>query len=106
MKKFRKKVRIENATAFKLEYFEGGSELKEKEFTSYKSMEQFHSRQTDFMYIDWHRYAFVDGKWHRFIKLKTPFVFQAELDSINKEFNENFEAENLQKFKNEEKKNQ
>ena len=103
MKKFRKKVRMENATAFKLEYINGNKELKEKEFASEKSMEQFHKRQTDFMYLDLHRYAFVDGKWHRFIKLKTPFVFQAELDSINKEFNENFEAENLQKFKNEEK---
>lgn len=103
MKKFRKKVRIENAEAFKLEYFEGKTDLKEKEFKTYKSMEQFHNRQENFMYLDLHRYAFVDGKWHRFIKLKNPFVFEAELESINKQFNENFEVENLQNFKSEEK---
>lgn len=102
MKKFRKRIRIENAEAFKLEYYEGGGELKSKEFNTYKAMEQFHSRQTDFMYVDWHRYAFVNGKWHRFIKLKSPFIFKSELDSIINDFNENFEAENLQSFKNEE----
>ncbi|SHK69338.1 hypothetical protein [Epilithonimonas mollis] len=102
MKKFRKRVRIQNATAFKLEYFEGKADLKEKEFKTYKSMEQFHSRQTKFMYLALHRYAFVDGKWHRFIKVTDPFIFQAELDSISKQLNENFEVENLQSFKSEE----
>lgn len=102
MKKFKKRINIENATAFKLEYLEGNNELKTKEFNSYKAMEQFHSRQTDFMYLDLHRYAFVDKKWHRFIKLRSPFVFQEELDSITKTFNENVEVKNLQKFGNEE----
>lgn len=102
MKKFRKRIRIENATAFKLEYFDGTGEKAEKEFTSYKSLEQFHNRQTDFLYLDIHRYAFVNEKWHRFIKLNSPFVFERELESINKFFKENIEAENLQSFTNEE----
>ncbi|AYZ12913.1 hypothetical protein EGY05_13685 [Chryseobacterium arthrosphaerae] len=101
MKKFKKRIIFENATAFKLEYLDG-KDLKEKEFTSYKSLEQFHNRQTDFMYLDLHRYAFVDQKWHRFIKLKSPFVFQQEIDFINRIFNENVEVENLQNGKIEE----
>ena len=39
-KKFKKRIQIENATAFKLEYYTGDSELKVKEFNSYKSMER------------------------------------------------------------------
>lgn len=101
MGKFKRKINIENATAFKLEYLDG-KDLKEKEFTSYKSLEQFHNRQTDFMYLDLHRYAFVDKKWHRFIKLRSPFVFEQDIDFINKIFNENVEVESLQNFKNEE----
>jgi hypothetical protein len=54
------------------------------------------------MYLELHRYAFVNEKWHRFIKLRSPFVFQRELEFINKSFNENIEAENLQSFKSEE----
>lgn len=96
-KKFKKRINIENATNFKLEYYEGGSELKTKEFNSYKAMEQFHNRQTDFMYLDFHRYAFVNNKWHRFLKLRSPFVFQEELDFINKTFSENNDYKNLQK---------
>lgn len=102
MKKFKKRIKIEDATAFKLEYFAGNGEMKTKEFTSYKAMDQFHNRQTDFMYLELHRYAFVDRKWHRFIKLRSPFVFQQEIDFINQSFTENIEAENLQSFKNEE----
>ncbi len=105
MKKFRKRIRIENAEAFKLEYFDGSGDLKSKEFNTYKALEQFHNRQTDFMYLALHRYAFVNGKWHRFIKLNSPFVFQAELDSIITNFKENIEVENLQSFKSEEKNN-
>ena len=85
-KKLKKLIQIENATAFKLEFFDGGSELKSKEFNSYKSMEQFHTRQTDFLYIDCKRYAFVNGEWHRFIKLTSPIVFQKELDFIRREY--------------------
>lgn len=102
MKKFKKRLNIENATSFKLEYLEGGKDLKIKEFNSYKALEQFHNRQTDFLYLDLHRYAFVNNKWHRFIKLRSPFVFQQEIDFINKIFKENVEVENLQNFKNEE----
>ena len=101
MKKFKKRINIENATAFKLEYLEG-NDRKEKEFNSYKALEQFHARQRDFSYLDLHRYAFLDKKWHRFIKLKSPFVFEQEIDFINKIFNENVEVENLQNFKSEE----
>ncbi|WP_174441963.1 hypothetical protein [Chryseobacterium gallinarum] len=101
MKKFKKRIIFENATAFKLEYLDG-KDLKEKEFTSYKAMEQFHSRQKDFMYLDLHRYAFVDKKWHRFIKLRSPFVFEEEIRYINKIFNENVEVENLQNNESEE----
>ncbi len=101
MKKFKKRLNIENATSFKLEYLDG-KDLKSKEFNTYKAMEQFHNRQTDFMYLDLHRYAFVNNKWHRFIKLRSPFVFQQEVDFINKIFNENIEVENLQNFSNEE----
>lgn len=99
---FKKKIRIENATAFKLEYYKGDSELKVKEFNSYKSMEQFHNRQTDFLYIDCNRYAFVNGEWHRFIKLISPIIFQQELEFINKSFNEIIEVKNLQNKKCEE----
>lgn len=95
MKKFKKRINIENSTAFKLEYKDGNGEMKEKEFTSYKSMEQFHSRQEAFLYLDFHRYAKVDEKWHRFMKLRSPFVFQEELDFINKTFTEKIESENL-----------
>ncbi|NML69989.1 hypothetical protein HHL23_09270 [Chryseobacterium sp. RP-3-3] len=96
MPKFKKRINIENATSFKLEYRDGNGEMKEKEFTSYKSMEQFHSRQEAFLYLDFHRYAFVNEKWHRFMKLRSPFVFQEELDFINKTFTEEDESENLQ----------
>lgn len=102
MKKFKKRINIENATNFKLEYYEGGCELKSKEFNSYKAMEQLHNRQNDFMYLDFHRYAFVNGKWHRFLKLRSPFVFQEELDFINKIFAEKSDSEILQNYKIEE----
>jgi len=78
----KKKIRIENETAFKLEFYTCEAELKVKEFNSYKAMEQFHNRQTDFLYIDCNRYAFVNGEWHRFIKLTSPIIFQQELDFI------------------------
>jgi hypothetical protein len=102
MAKFKRRITIESATAFKLEYLEGGKDLKSKEFTSLKALDQFHSRQRDFLYLDLHRYAMVDGKWHRFIKLRSPFVFEKEIGFINKIFNENIEVGNLQGFKNEE----
>ena len=102
MKKFKKRINIEHATSFKLEYLEGGKDLKEKEFNSYKALEQFHTRQRDFLYLDLHRYAFVNNKWHRFIKLRSPFVFEQEIEFINKIFNENVEVENPQISKNEE----
>lgn len=88
MKKFKKRINIENATAFKLEYQDGSSELKEKEFASYKLMEQFHSRQEAFLYQDLRRFAKVGDKWYHFLKLRSPFVFQEELDFINKTFTE------------------
>lgn len=102
MGKFKKRINIENATAFKLEYKDGNGDLKEKEFTSYKLMEQFHGRQEAFLYLDLRRFAKVEDKWHRFMKLRSPFVFQEELDFINKTFNEIVEAENLQYSKIEE----
>ena len=88
MKKFRRRINIENATAFKLEYTDGNGELKEKDFSTYKAMEQFHSRQNDFLYLDIHRYAKVHDKWYRFMKLQSPFVFQDEMDFLNKTFKE------------------
>lgn len=100
--KLKKRINIDNAESFKLEYYEGGSELKSKEFKTHKAMEQFHGRQTDFMYLDCNRYALIDDSWHRFIKLRSPIIFQEEVDFINKTFNDIVEAENLQKFKNEE----
>lgn len=92
---FNKKLKIENATAFKLEYYIGYSELKKKQFKTYKVMEQFHNRQKDFLYVDCNRYAKINGKWHLFIKLSSPFVFDKELDFINRSFTK-IEAENLQ----------
>ena len=65
-------------------------------------MEQFHNRQTDFLYIDCNRYAFVNEEWHRFIKLISPIIFQQELEFINKSFNEIIEVKNLQNKKCEE----
>ncbi|WP_347219336.1 hypothetical protein [Chryseobacterium sp.] len=105
-KKFKKRINIENATSFKLEYNDASGELKEKEFTSYKLMEQFHGRQEAFLYLDLRRFAKVEGKWHRFLKLRSPFVFQEELDFINKTFSENNDSENLQKDSIEENKTQ
>ena len=102
MGKFKRRINIENATAFKLEYLQG-SDMKTKEFKTYKALEQFHSRQTDFTYLDLHRYAFVNEKWRRFIKLRSPFVFEQEIEFINKIFKENVEVENLQSFESEEK---
>lgn len=86
--KFKKRINIDNATAFKLEFQDGSGDLKEKEFTSYKLMEQFHSRQEAFLYLDLRRFAKVEDKWYRFLKLRSPFVFQQEMDFINKTFTE------------------
>lgn len=62
-------------------------------------MEQFHNRKKDFLYIDHHRYVLIDGEWHRFIKLSSPFVFEFHnLKTLNK----NFEELYLQNGKNEE----
>ena len=97
MAKFKKKLRIENATSFKLEYSDDSNELKTKTFKTYKLMEQFHNRQTDFLYFAYHRYALINNVWHQFIKLDSPFVFQSNLEVINK----NFEDINLQKQINE-----
>ena len=97
MAKFKKKLRIENATSFKLEYSDDSNELKTKTFKSYKLMEQFHNRQTDFLYFAYHRYAFINNVWHQFIKLDSPFIFQSNLEVIAK----NFEDANLQKQINE-----
>ena len=97
MAKYKKKLRIENATSFKLEYSEDGNELKTKTFKSYKLMEQFHNRQTDFLYFAHHRYALINNVWHQFIKLDSPFIFQSNLEVIVK----NFEDTNLQKQINE-----
>lgn len=88
MSKFKKRINIENATAFKLEYQDGSGELKEKEFTTYKLMEQYHNRQEAFLYQDLRRFAKVEDKWHRFLKLRSPFVFQEEIDFLNKTFKE------------------
>lgn len=99
--KLKKILNIEAATSFKLEYYEGGSELKSKIFNTYKSMEQFHTRQTDFMYLDCNRYAMIKGKWERFIKIPSTIVFEENLEFIIKSFNDVVEEKDLQKFKNE-----
>lgn len=88
MPKFKKRINIDNATAFKLEYRDGNHEIKEKDFTSYKLMEQFHNRQEAFLYLDLRRFAKVEDKWYRFLKLRSPFVFQDELNFLNKTFTE------------------
>lgn len=106
MKKFKKKLNIDNAELFKLEYYDGGSELKSKEFKTYKAMEQFDSRQTKYMYLACNRYAYLNEQWNLFIKLTSPIVFQTDLDFINKTFNEVVEAKNLQNAKNEESNHQ
>lgn len=99
--KLKKILNIEAATSFKLEYYEGGTELKTKFFNTYKSMEQFHARQTDFMYLDCNRYAMIKGKWERFIKIPSTIVFEENLEFIIKSFNDIVEEKDLQKFKNE-----
>lgn len=98
----RKRLNINHATSFKLDYYEGGSDLKFKIFKSYKAMEQFHVRQTEFMYLDINRYALIDDKWHLFMKLRSPIVFQQDVDFINKTF-QVIEVKHLQKIENEEK---
>ncbi len=95
MAKFRKRLKIENAEKFKLEYINGKAERSEKEFTTLKALEQFSGRQGAFMYLDLHRYAFINGKWHRFIKLLSPIVFERDIEFIKKSFYENIEVENL-----------
>ncbi|MCT4315488.1 hypothetical protein [Elizabethkingia occulta] len=99
--KLKKILNIDAATSFKLEYYEGGSELKSKIFNTYKSMEQFHTRQTDFMYLDCNRYAMIKGKWERFIKIPSTIIFEENLEFIVKSFNDVVEEKDLQKFKNE-----
>jgi len=99
--KLKKILNIESATSFKLEYYEGGTELKSKIFNTYKSMEQFHTRQIDFMYLDCNRYAMIKGKWERFIKIPSTIVFEENLEFIVKSFNDVVEEKDLQKFKNE-----
>lgn len=99
--KLKKILNIDAATSFKLEYYEGGSELKSKIFNTYKSMEQFHTRQTDFMYLGCNRYAMIKGKWERFIKIPSTIVFEENLEFIVKSFNDIVEEKDLQKFKNE-----
>ncbi|AVF49402.1 hypothetical protein AL492_17930 [Elizabethkingia anophelis] len=99
MKKLKKRLNIESATSFKLEYYEGGSDLKTKIFKTYKAMEQFHQRQTDFMYLDCNRYALIRNEWQRFIKIPSPIIFEENLEFIIKSFNEVVEAKNLQNFK-------
>ncbi|MCP1251493.1 hypothetical protein NK212_06475 [Elizabethkingia sp. S0634] len=99
--KLKKILNIEAASSFKLEYYEGGSELKSKIFNTYKSMEQFHTRQTDFMYLDCNRFAMIKGKWERFIKIPSTIVFEENLEFIVKSFNDIVEEKDLQKFKNE-----
>jgi len=96
-----KKTSIKDATSFKLEYYIGGSELKEKIFTNHKLMEQFHDRQTDFLYLDCNRYAFINNSWCRFIKLDSPFVFSSDIEFINRTFLDVVEEKNLHHFKNE-----
>lgn len=64
-------------------------------------MEQFHSRQTDFMYLDCNRYAMIRGNWERFIKIPSTIVFEENLEFIIKRFNDVVEEKDLQKFKNE-----
>lgn len=91
--KFKKKLKIDNATSFRLEYTDGEKKLKSKVFSNYKLMEQFHNRQKNFEYFDLHRYAFIDNEWHRFVKLDSPIIFQRNLETIAK----NFEDFNLQK---------
>lgn len=93
--KLKKKLKIEDATSFKLEYSDDGETMKSKTFNSYKAMKQFHNRQNGFRYMDYHRYALIDNEWHRFIKLASPFIFESNLKTINKDF-EDF---NLQKQK-------
>ena len=63
--KLNKILNIEAATSFKLEYYEGGTELKTEIFNTYKSMEQFHACQKDFMYLDCNRYAMIKGNWEQ-----------------------------------------
>ena len=97
MAKFKKKLRIENATSFKLEYSDDGSELTTSPFTVFLLMEQFHNRLTEFLQLENNQNALIDGVWHRFIKLDSPFVFESNLQTINN----NFEDMNLQKQINE-----
>ncbi len=99
--KLKKILNIEAATSFKLEYYEGGTELKTKIFNTYKSMEQFNVRQKDFMYLDCNRFAMIKGKWERFIKIPSTIVFEENLEFIVKSFNDVVEEKDLQKFKNE-----
>lgn len=47
-------------------------------------MEQFHSRQTDFMYLDCNRYAMIRENWERFIKIPSTIVFEENLEFIIK----------------------
>ncbi len=102
MKKFAKKLNIKNANSFKLEYYEVGSELITKIFKTYKAMEQYHNRQKYFMYLDCNRYAMINEKYHRFIKLPSNIVFEQNVEFIVQNFTEIIEAKNLQKFQIEE----
>lgn len=90
--KFKKRINIESADSFILEYQNGKGEIVYKTFLTYKSLEQFHSRQEAYLYIDLNRFAMIDGKKHKFMKLRSPFVFADEMEFLNKVFNEKSEA--------------
>lgn len=90
-KKFKKRIRIEDAESFKLQYYNKKQKLTEREFSSYEMMEQFDKRQKDYLYLPLQKYISIEGVWHKFIKLTSLFVFEKELNHINNIFNEKFE---------------
>lgn len=52
------------------------------------------------------RVAKVEDKWYRFLKLRSLFAFQDEMDFLNKTFTESIEIKNTQNNKSEENKTQ
>lgn len=95
MKTFKKKKLFKNATSFKITYTDAGT-IREKEFCSTKTLEQFASRNSakfDFLVI--HKFALIDNEWYRYTVIGNRTLLLEELRRIL------FDLEDNTAYKNE-----
>ena len=77
-------LKFRNAIRYKITYIIiGDNVVKEKEFSSTKSLEQFVSRNEDvFDFILLHRFALVNSKWIRYAIIGNKTLLINELEAI------------------------